>query len=350
MSRLLLFNPENDLALAADTPHYTPPRAAIDLRRAGALLPMWWAQPGDYILVPDPAMVSATTRMKEQFGLHGTAVTRAPEGAEPQPWGWSRYTRNLFADAGVDTALLPTDSALDTIRRLSHRRTTVNIHRFLGVPPHLCPIEATTLYEARHAIDRFGKAVIKLPWSSSGRGILYSEQIPPHTLCQYIAGIIRRQGSALIEPHLPRLKDFAALFHCSDSHAEFRGLSAFATDRRGCYTGNIIAPQPAIARHIGIDLSETIERMQAALSHIIAPHYTGWLGVDMLSYTDSHGDTALAPCIEVNLRRTMGIAAMHIASRLESDGSDRTLRITPRTLLAGTVDLSPAGTDIALWC
>ena len=48
--KLHLFNPENDLALAANLDHYTPPKAAVDLRRSGALLPMWYADAGDRVL------------------------------------------------------------------------------------------------------------------------------------------------------------------------------------------------------------------------------------------------------------------------------------------------------------
>ena len=350
MSRLLLFNPETDLALAADESQYTPPRAALTLRHAGALLPLWWAKEDDYILVDTLSMAAQAEELKSRFNLHGTLVTSAPSGAAPHPWGWSRYTRSLFLRAGVDETLLPSDQSLAAMRTLSHRRTTIEIHRKLDTPQHLRPVEAHTLDYAEETIDRFGSAVIKLPWSSSGRGILYSAQIPRDTLRNYISGIIHRQGSALIEPHLQRINDFAALFQCEGSQAHFRGLSAFNTDNRGCYIGNIIAPQSHIARHIGIDLTDTISRLTSIISNIIAPFYSGWLGVDMLTYADSHGHTALAPCIEVNLRSTMGIAVLHISEKLPVSDTPRPLHITPAPPTAEAINLSPSGQKISIWC
>ena len=51
MSALHLFNPENDLALAAGAERYTPPRAAAEMARCGQLFPMWLAESADSVLV-----------------------------------------------------------------------------------------------------------------------------------------------------------------------------------------------------------------------------------------------------------------------------------------------------------
>ena len=58
MAKLHIFNPENDLALAANVARYTPPPAAVSLRLSGALLPLWWAATlYDLGLVP-PQMIA----------------------------------------------------------------------------------------------------------------------------------------------------------------------------------------------------------------------------------------------------------------------------------------------------
>ncbi len=329
MPTLHLFNPENDLALAANEPNYTPPAAALRLRKSGALLPMWWANEGDAILVEDSSLAAEALRLRSEFGLHGHIVTEAPAGFTPSPWGWSIYTRRLFSRAGIPENRLPDDNYIRTVRTLSHRRTTIHVHHLLGTPDHLVPIEAGSLEDAIDAIDRFGRAVIKLPWSSSGRGILYSADIPRDTLADYIRGIIKRQGSAMIEPYYDRMRDFAALFYSDKTTASiaFRGLSLFATDRRGFYTGNLIMTQPDISHAIGIDLTDTIASLSQALGDVIAPHYNGWLGVDMLSHRSPDGSVQIAPCIEINLRRTMGIAALHISHTLAKPGQSRILTV-----------------------
>lgn len=329
MPTLHLFNPENDLALASNEPNYTPPAAALRLRRAGALLPMWWADEGDAILVEDNSLAAEALCLRSEFGLHGCIVTKAPDGFTPSPWGWSVYTRRLFYRAGMSESMLPDESYISTVRQLSHRRTTIDVHRLIGTPAHLIPVEARTPDDAINAIERFGRAVIKLPWSSSGRGILYSADIPRGTLIEYIRGIIHRQGSAMIEPFYDRVRDFAALFYsdCTTGAVSFRGMSLFATDRRGFYSGNLIMTQPDMAHVIGTNLSPAIASLSQALDKVIAPHYHGWLGVDMLSYRSLDGTVQVAPCIEINLRRTMGVAALHISRTLAVDGCRRILTV-----------------------
>ena len=68
--KLHLFNPENDLALGLGCRHYTPPPHAAAIHRAGALLPMWWANEDDLVLAPAELNEEADM-LARQFGLHG---------------------------------------------------------------------------------------------------------------------------------------------------------------------------------------------------------------------------------------------------------------------------------------
>lgn len=315
MSLLHLFNPENDMALAVNEPNYTPPRAALRLRRAASLLPMWWANKDDAILVEDDMNAEAEL-LRTTYGLGGHPVKTAPEGFIPEPWGWSAYTRKIFYNAGVASGQLPSTETITEIRNLSHRRLTIKILKHLGTPEQLLPVEAFSVKEAFEAINRFGRAVIKLPWSSSGRGIIYSTDVPTNTLKQYIAGIIHRQGSALVEPYYNREQDFAALFYSDGTTVTYRGCSLFATDTRGFYAGNIIMPQKELSQQIRTDFTTHITNLEDALTIFTTPSYSGWIGVDMLSYRNSSGALLTAPCIEVNMRRTMGVAALYIADKL----------------------------------
>ena len=52
-----------------------------------------------------------------------------------------------------------------------------------------------------------------------------------------------------------------------------------------------------------------------ALDSIIAPHYDGPLGIDMMFYKNENGEIALNPCVEVNLRMTMGMVTAAMGSR-----------------------------------
>lgn len=292
------FCPENDGALAAGIENYTPPKAAVALRRAGARLPELWTGAEDKVIIENS---------------RGTFPDRRDEllDCTPMPWGWSCYSCRVMKHSGFDPMRLPDELTLAGLRRLSHRHTSVEVLLSIGCDPHLIPVEATDDIQAIEAIRRFGSdAVVKMPWSCSGRGVFLTAGLGEECLRQRIVGIIRRQGCAMIEPRYERLSDFATLYYISGGRAKFRGLSAFATDDAGHYTGNIIAPQPEIAAHISLDLSTYIPRLETALTEIIGNVYEGWAGVDMLSYRTSGGGTAVAPCIEVNLRMTMGVAAL----------------------------------------
>lgn len=341
MKKVHWFNPENDLALASGTANYTAPRPAASLRRAGAWLPSLWADPADEILDIDIPAPSATTRLS---------------ACRPEPWGWSHYTRRVLLRRGVAPELMPTAEELETMRRLSHRRSASAMLEHLGWPAEFIPVEARTADEALRAIEaRGGDAVVKLPWSCSGRGVSEVRRHTPSQLTSMLEGMILRQGSVMIEPRYERKADFAALFHVAEGRVEFRGMSAFATDPAGHYQGNIVAPQPAIMRRIPAAVETLIEPLRAALTAVFAAGYrNGWIGVDMLSYVDTaDGSEHVMPCIEVNMRMTMGVAALLAAESGRLPWREALLRVAlpGETLPPETITLAdftpPRGLPLA---
>ena len=90
----------------------------------------------------------------------------------------------------------------------------------------------------------------------------------------------------------------------------------FDPTETGGYTGNTLAPQAALKRVLarqfdGLDILKEI--CSAVLSQHIAARYEGPLGVDMMLVKMAQG-IMLHPCIEVNLRRTMGICGTRRAT------------------------------------
>lgn len=322
-----LFNPENDLALAANTPFFTPPKAARMIRDAGALLPMWWAEESDLVLAPD-CRRSEAEELRRKYELKCTVAPRV-DGSIPysaQPWGWSMDARRQFAAAGMDKTSLPSDQQLDRLRDLSHRRISIKLLQALGERPDLIPVEAHTPVEALEAIGRWsGDAYIKLPWSGSGRGVFRTKGMTNEVLTGYLTGFIRRQGSVMVEKTRMKERDFAMLFESTDSGVKFRGVSYFNTDNRGAYGGNLVAPQSEIIGKIGIDSRDLSPLLEKALSEIIGSDYRGWIGVDMMTER-RNGSLGIVPCVEVNLRMTMGVAALLIRKRLPEK--------TPRAILS----------------
>lgn len=324
-----LYNPENDVALANNLERFTLAKGAAAIRNAGSYLPMFWAEKDDYILAHSE-IDSAMAHYKQRYNLLGEGISIVPSGHTFAPWGWSKHARMEFLLAGADDSSLPDDSTLEKLRQLSHRRTSIEINRAIGVNEKMLAIEAFTAEHAKETVARFGNAVIKLPWSSSGRGVIYSSQITPENFDNYVGGMIARQGSVTIEPRLERIQDFATLFFSNGESVEYRGISIFATNHAGFYEGNIVEPQHLLAKKLNFDINSLSNNLVQILTKLIIPHYRGWLGIDMMTYRKPNGSIEIAPCIEMNLRMTMGVAAMSAAEKVFAvEKAPMLLKVTP---------------------
>lgn len=326
MSYAHLFFPENDLALASDLSNYTPPRMARATHAAGETLPMWYGRPGD-VFICNGVNNSWFNAMSEAFALRTDVFPHRPEEYTPRPWGWSKASRRRLIAEGFSVDRLPDDAALNQIRSLSHRRSSVIIADALAAflpdfrftPP---AVEAFTVDEALTVIDAFGgDCVIKSPWSNAGRGIAFTRGFSENALVQRISDIINAYNSVLFERAFDNICDFAMLFESTDSgDVRYVGLSLFETDKRGAYMRNIVANDIILADKIAEFLPENILRpvadsLCAILSDYIGGKYRGPLGIDMLVARTNAGNI-LNPCVELNLRNTMGHVAHALAENV----------------------------------
>lgn len=298
--RLHLFNPENDLALAAGIASYTPPASVVRFRTALAALPAWLADDGDNILAPglDPRWLEA----------NGLNVGLAAEG-NPAPWGWSANAVSLFRRAG-STGPFPD---VEAIRTLSHRRTALLLNRALrGRLPYSLPAEPLEISDINDLPDG-QQWFLKAPWSCSGRGVVDCADLSADAMRRRVADTIRRQGSVMLEPRLDKIRDFAMLFEATDGGVVYRGLSLFFNAGATAYGGNIIAPEEELAAELNTPhLPETAAEVARAMTAIIGNDYRGPFGVDMMLYGP---DRLICPTVEVNLRTTMGFVALALRRR-----------------------------------
>lgn len=353
MSRLLLFNPENDVRLG-ETPGKTPRKLTsnvVALGRDGGLLPMWWADDGDYILVREQRNAQTEQRadeLREKFGLKGTLLflnEHVADGTMGQPWGWSYDSAAIMSSAG---AKCPDSMQTEQIRQLSHRRTGAEIARRLRqLLPFDIPepaTECTTIDHVREFLSEHNVAYVKAPWSCSGRGVWkLPAEIDARTE-NILSATLRRQGCLMCERALDGVQDFAMLFYADSGRADYRGLSVFNTSG-DAYSGNIIAGEEELLLKLvgaGADRAELAairEVLQTVLSQTIAPRYSGWMGVDMLLQKNGR----IAPCIELNLRMTMGVVAIYLARRLADSGNLYHYTVGPVSSSPGRISIT--GTD-----
>lgn len=320
-----IFNPENDLALASGSRVYTPPRNAELLARCGAILPMWLAEPGDTIIADPKGYETWIENVTSLFNLNINISPVSPHQSTGEPWGWSQAIVTKLTRAGINRENLPDERSIERMRQLSHRRTSIEINRLLslrGIATPPLAFEISNQDEMAHAVKQFnGRFVLKSPWSSTGRGVFLSSTTNTETILKNAEGIIRRQGSVIIEPLLNRMTDFAMLFYAEKGKVSYRGLSLFDTVGTA-YTGNLLLPEKVMTQQIeeqlnDVDLSVISIELEQVLTDIIKGDYEGWLGIDMMVQNDGK----LAPCIELNLRKTMGVVALILRDRFIAAGS-----------------------------
>lgn len=175
--------------------------------------------------------------------------------------------------------------------------------------------------------------LLKAPYSSSGRGLLRVANKLRATDKQWISGILKKQGNISIELFLDKQLDFALeFFSTGKGNIFYEGLSLFHTTKQGKYLGNTLNTQEKIEKQITSFISQDLlNRVRDALSYIlqdtISYLYEGYLGIDMMIYKDLAGTFHLHPCVEINMRHTMGIVALFFSNKYLAETSEGILRI-----------------------
>lgn len=327
------------MSLAGDLPHQTLPRLVREMRVGLAHLPALWAKDGDWVLAEDRGLAEEGMRSLGGAAARVRLVTpdelhRLPADAEIAPWGWDRSLTTLLRASGVADRLLPSEATLARIRAMSHRRwaATHLLTSLTGGHPHRVGRAeyAESVEECRqHRLP----CVIKAPWSSSGRGVRLIGQWTERDE-GWVRGVIRRQGGVTIEPYYKKILDFGIEMEATAQGVAYCGLSLFATSH-GAYTGNMVATEgekmDILARHIDIsEIERAAAEITSLLTHSLGGEYRGPLGVDMM-LADADGETRLHPMVELNLRRTMGHAALAVRHadclRLERDTASGAWRV-----------------------
>ena len=289
---LYIFNPENDMALADGHAGYTPPARIRQMRRELWWLPQWWAAEDDIV-------------------WNGEDRLQVPDDTTIRPWGWSAAICHQLRQAGVQESLLPSPRKLEQLRQLSHRQTAVallqELREQLSLDGHLAgeSVLCHTKEEVEDAVNSYGEAMLKQPWSSSGRGL---RKVSPPDL---LSG--ERGESVVVERFLHKVCDFALEFWLDGrGGVEYRGLSLFYTNDKGAYLGNWVAPEGQklqwLTQYVPPQYLVEIRRWwEERLRHF---DYEGPVGIDMMLAREG-----ICPCIEVNWRWTMGLVSCLVAEQ-----------------------------------
>lgn len=334
MTSLYIFNPENDLALANGSRNYYPPPAARKIARDLAVVPLWYSREGSYVVAPEMPDARFMNEISEYFDIRARILqpTEVMKKAVPTcciPWGWSPYIQKRFADMGVDARILPSLKTIGEYRELSNRKTTITILTMLsqagiGIPEPM-PFYTQSLEEAMHFVTTTPRSVLKAPWSGSGHGLVWGRGMYERSVEQLCRGIINRQGGIICERGLNKHVDFAMEFYADKSDIRFAGYSLFSTDEKGAYQGNLLAPdrhmEDLLCRYVKReDILAIRQLLPEVLKSLVGEVYRGYLGVDMMIY-DDEGTFRISPCVELNLRMSMGALSRILYDRYMSQGT-----------------------------
>lgn len=321
--RLHIFNPSHDEALAAHSPYYYPSKIARHLANEWGTLPLLWAADNDYILLPNEAVLPSdvnSMRIVRHTALNDRFWSTI---SDIQPWGWDALLVHQLRKIGAPERLLPTEEQLETVRQLSSRTSTTLLLPQLRVALQQEDISsvgqsaiANSLEAVMALVEVHQQVMVKSLWSCSGRGVFSIDASPNASALGRIKRLLREQGGVEVEPLYDEYQNFALEFDAlPDGQVHYVGLSLFTTSPTGGYMGNRIAPQSVLEADLAAhftSLSQLVTICERELTLYLQGRYVGPLGIDMMLVATKQG-IELHPCIELNLRRTMGYVALSVS-------------------------------------
>jgi hypothetical protein len=338
---IYLFNPTCEYAVANGYASWQPNRLLQKMEEDLGTLPLFFGRPTDVVLakkIPPPEFLAAL----EKIGITPPRFIPTDEIAgnrqfinEPKqrllPWGWSPAVHRLLTPLKNSCAEnfknSPVFNWRPEYREIYSKKFALGILKTLLpklppekiLPPHLLPKVCSTKAELETSLLRWGKIMVKAPWSSSGRGLQRVTKTPVvEKVWEKLLGIINEQGYAIAEPLLDKVLDVAFQFELKQGKVQFLGISRFLTDNKGQYQGNFLNGWPenldATVLHLTELLPEIVVEplIKTIENSLLAKYYEGNFGVDTLIFRDETGNLRVNPCLEINVRQNMGLLSLQL--------------------------------------
>ncbi|MDR0830234.1 MAG: hypothetical protein LBN95_09035 [Prevotellaceae bacterium] len=315
-AKIYIFNPDHELALANNNENFLPKRNIAKLAEDLALLPT---------LLHKNSYVSISCVNKEwlyitnKLGLNYNLVKEInfAEIEKINIWGWNKNIRKILISKGFNPKILPDDEQLEKIRELTNRKNSIAAMNFVrkALPDEKFPESAKSL-SSYTEVEKYAKSnktgIFKTPFSSSGKGVFVYDKCIYSLFARWYKHALTIHNCILYEKQLDVVQDFAMEFTVNNQGAKFVGYSLFSTKNQA-YVKNILMSDEKIEAELEKFVSiELLNAVKTTLVDFINEkylgHYNGFLGIDMFIYTKNN-KYFLNPCVEINLRTTMGIVA-----------------------------------------
>ena len=324
------FNPGHETAVLHASKQYQPAANQVKMQRELAFLPAWYAQPNDFVWIEEE-LTNAFRKDIQGLDLHVKTITmhqleeNKNELSNQRIDLWGISPQSIYRFEKIDEQYgfqwqLPVWK--EEFRRLGSRFTACDVlaglmEGFPDLDKTLLPKLVGDVSEIEKYVDsRPGKYLVKSPFSSSGRGLVWL--LPgslPRSERQIISGMLKKQSQVSIEKVLDKVLDFSMQFEIdAEQHIRFAGYSIFQTNEKGAYKNNFLAAQELLEKQITIFIDKEFllkvrKELLNILQELYVPYYSGNLGVDMLVYKKNN-EYRLHPCVEINMRKNMGYLAI----------------------------------------
>ena len=334
------FNPTCEYAVANGTTSWQPNRLLQKMEGDLGTLPLFFANRNDIVLVRKMPADDFLHKMEKQgiplprFVLLQDALKNKLNGEKLNrllPWGWSPVMHKLFEPLKENCSSGFLESPVagwePAHREFYSKKFALGILQNVlpllpdekTMPLQMLPKIVTSRAEIESLIERWGKLMVKAPWSSSGRGLQPITKTPVvPKVWEKLMGIVNEQDYAIAEPLLDKVLDMALQFELKQGKITYVGRSIFLADKKGQYQGNFLNSMPQNTLPETRQLAEELpEMLLSPLLKILKEsplpqHYEGHFGIDTLIFCDRDGKLRVNPCLEINLRQNMGLLSLRL--------------------------------------
>jgi len=338
---IYLFNPTCEYAIANGNSNWQPNQILRKMESDLSALPLFFAKKDDYVLVDRILSTEFIETLQQididipNFILKNDAIKNEDFIGLPKnkllPWGWSpsihKFLSPIKESCSAEFQQSPVFNWKPEHREITSRKFALGILKRLQstlntdyiIPVEYTPKVCITQNDFETAIQQWGEVMIKAPWSSSGRGLQPITKTPVHPkVWEKVLGIVKEQGYATAEPLLNKVLDLAFLFELKKGRIKYLGISNFCTNKKGQYHGNYLNGLPkTIEKRVSEFVDFIVNEIRQPIINAIenskmAIHYEGVFGVDTLIYYDRNNRIKINPCLEINVRHTMGLLALRL--------------------------------------
>jgi hypothetical protein len=337
MPMIHYFNPGHETAVLNASKHYQPAARIAKMQEDLAFLPAWYADSDDFVfiknLLPDNFLPSIQSLKQPASAICEQTLSKQNDklfNQEISLWGISPQSIHFFEKIDRQYNLsLKIPAWKEEFRFLGSRFATKEIiSELIESVPEIEKAIVPKFYSDLPGIEKVclsalndgfpDKLLLKSPYSSSGRGLVW---LPPgkpaQSEKQIISGMLKKQSQVSIEIALNKRLDFSMHFEIlSEGITQFAGYSVFQTNAKGVYENSLTDSRENLENMIAVYIGKHLlmqvrNQLTELLNKTYSPYYIGNIGVDMLVY-ESENQFRLHPCVEINMRKSMGYLAIRL--------------------------------------